>query len=149
MTPEKVLRYTDKVGDCLLWRGAKIWNGYGRVEIGLVAGKRARKLAHRVVFEAVHGAIPNGKFVCHTCDNRACVNPDHLWLGDNLANMRDCKAKGRHPHKENHGAAKLTQAQVDELRRDRGMGMSYLKLGAKYGISDAQAVRICQRKCWA
>ena len=75
---------------CWLWFGANSARDYGDFWFN---GKMRR--AHRVSWELAHGPIPPGMFVCHTCDVPSCVNPDHLFLGDRAANMRDCVKKGR------------------------------------------------------
>lgn len=80
-----------KTDDCWLWTGSTDKDGYGWF---WVDGKTAT--AHRFSY-ALHndGAIPDGLYVCHSCDNPPCVNPDHLWLGTNQDNMDDCARKGR------------------------------------------------------
>lgn len=82
-----------KTAGCWEWTGKihSIRSGYGIVTIDYKAHR-----AHRVAYALVKGPIPAALMVCHTCDNRICVNPDHLFLGDHTINVRDCVAKGRH-----------------------------------------------------
>ncbi len=79
---------------CWNWIGSQQGNGYGYLHNG-TREKRNPIRVHRYSYEIHHGKIPNGLWVLHKCDNRLCVNPEHLFLGDRTDNMRDCAAKGR------------------------------------------------------
>jgi len=85
---------------CWLWLGATDRHGYGQVTLcrtdRIKLNLRALQAAHRVSWLCTHGPIPNGMCVLHKCDNPACVNLDHLWLGTLKDNSRDMVAKGRH-----------------------------------------------------
>jgi hypothetical protein len=81
--------------DCIEWTGSVAKNGYGRLCLN---GKYI--LAHRLVWKMVFGAIPPGICVCHRCDNRSCINPDHLFLGTGFDNMQDMVSKGRHSNQK-------------------------------------------------
>jgi len=74
------------------------YNGYrDRDGYGLASFKNQNWQAHRLSYFFTHGTIPKMMCVCHTCDNRSCINPDHLWLGTHQDNMTDMKNKGRAP----------------------------------------------------
>lgn len=73
-------------------------------------------LAHRYSYELVYGPIPEGLFVLHSCDVKACVRPTHLSVGTQLENMQQCKARGRTPFGEKQGQSKLTDQTVREIR---------------------------------
>ena len=75
---------------CWMWKGAKMWKGYGHAR---VKGRVVR--VHRLVYQLTRGPIPLGLRVLHTCDERACVNPEHLFLGNDRDNTRDAMHKGR------------------------------------------------------
>jgi hypothetical protein len=139
-----------KTGDCWVWTGSLSNKGYGQMH---VSGKNL--LAHRVSFELFHGPIPPGMWVLHRCDNRRCVNPDHLFLGDCALNMQDCAAKGRlHFQKasgrgEEHTQAKLTVEQVADMRELYRSGRFTKKdLAVRFGISPSQAGNILLYRHW-
>lgn len=101
---------------CWLWIGAvSRFSGYGHFHF---AGEQR---AHRVSYILSFGQIPDGMFVLHACDNRRCVRPDHLFLGNHTDNMKDAKRKGRlvPPPKvfgERHHLAKLSDENVAFIR---------------------------------
>jgi hypothetical protein len=80
----------DPLTGCLVWKGGKD-HGYGMIRIGPYAEARC----HRVAWVLAHGAIPDGLHVLHRCDNPPCCNVDHLFLGDQCANMQDMAKKKR------------------------------------------------------
>ncbi len=91
------LERVEKTDTCWVWKGKPDASGYGVTSVDLIS-----TYAHRLSFEIYHHPIPQGLYVCHKCDNRICSNPDHLFVGTHLDNMRDMVAKGRHRFGKNN-----------------------------------------------
>lgn len=143
---ERFLNKVSKQGHdgCWLWMGAKTSSGYGKMRID---GRTVQ--THRYSYELYYGAIPNGMFVMHSCDRTTCCNPAHLSLGTHSENMRDRDNKGRKPIGSKTGKAKLTEAQVAEIRCEYAKGTVTLEtLSAQYGISQSSISMIVNRKRW-
>lgn len=106
--------------------------------------------AHRLSFEFFNGPIPKGMMVCHRCDNRSCVNPAHLFLGYSSDNIQDMYAKGRGVDNrgERCGTAKLTGANVDDIRRRHRAGERAVALAVEYGVCESQVYYILRGECW-
>lgn len=132
-----------KTGGCWIFQGVKDESGYGTVRWD----GRMQK-AHRVVWQLANGPIPEDKQVLHRCDNPPCVRPDHLFLGDNAANVDDKVAKDRQVRHERSTSAKLTEAQVAEMRHLWGLNESSLSLSVAFGVCEAHVRRICRGKYW-
>ena len=95
-------RFLNKVNvtdECWEWTGAKNNKGYGKLSRS-VDGKRRDLLAHRYSYELHHGPVPDDLVVCHRCDNRLCVRPDHLFIATQSENVKDSVKKGRWVPKE-------------------------------------------------
>ena len=128
--------------------------------------------AHRLSYEIHIGPIPEGMLICHHCDNRACVNPAHLFLGTPADNSKDMVAKGRStkgrmtsiaPRGDKHytrrikgaqrgqrnNGSRLTDEQVLEIRRLFAQGdASQHQLGRSFGVSQATISHIVNRIAW-
>lgn len=105
---------------------------------------------HRVSWELTFGPIPAGLHVLHRCDNRACVRPDHLFLGNHADNMADMAAKGRYGEHcgEANGNARLTADVVRAIRRRRDEGVSLRNLAAEFDVAYGTARQVVNRVTW-
>lgn len=131
---------------CWIWWGAIQSSGYGN----LWDGTRFKR-AHRFVWERLIGEIPEGMILCHRCDNRACVNPIHMFIGDHKTNMRDMVAKGRSLVGDLNPMtnARLTVQFVQDIRRRylEG-GVTQKQLSVIYKVTPQTISAIVLRKRW-
>lgn len=133
------LSLTDLPDECWLWKGFTAPNGYGGVNAPMV-----KIPAHRLALIAEGVLVPHNMDVCHACDVRACVNPDHLYVGTRKQNMEDCSRRGRHnkPKGEVHWCAKLKACDVVELRDRWSAGVSQTELAHEFGVHPSTVSRI-------
>lgn len=134
MTPieDRFWAKVDRTGECWVWTGYRDPNGYGRISRG---NGIPPILASRLSWLLHHGTLPDDLYVCHHCDNPSCVRPDHLFLGDQKANMQDAARKNRTTLGERSAASKLSDAAVRDMRLRYAAGQaSIAELAAEHGV---------------
>ncbi len=149
-TPQQLFdRNVDRCDGCWEWRGYRNPKGYGFTRPGGRGVKGV--LAHRLSWELHRGEIPEGMQVLHRCDNPPCVNPEHLFLGTNLDNIRDRVAKGRPGGSqawttpmlgERHPNCRVSGAVVEEIRRRYAAGEAPAAIGVSLGVTRQYAYRV-------
>lgn len=145
---ERFAQRAIKTDGCWEWAGRKGRNGYGQTEF-LVDGKRSVVYAHRLSYQLHKGPIPEGMFVCHSCDNRGCVNPEHLFAGTHQDNLNDAVSKGRMHLGSAHGLAKLDEKRVAEIKSELRLGAKNQKqLAAIHGVSHGAIQAIASGRNW-
>jgi len=136
-------------GACWEWTGSISKGGYGQ----FAYGHEDKRGAHRVAWMLSVGPIPSGMAICHTCDNRRCVRPDHLWIGTIEDNIADMDRKGRRNSSPRHRGettpkAKLTESLVRHIRNCRSAGMTCQSISELIGVNESTVNRIGNRKTW-
>jgi hypothetical protein len=143
----KVERRSDD--ECWEWRASVDTRGYGNFGVTRNdgTGQYIMQRAHRVAWELTNGPLQRSMHLCHTCDNRKCVNPRHLFVGNPKINMADCVAKGRLNDRsgENNPRAKLT---ADDVRAIRVSAEPLSVLATKYGVAKSVVGYARNGKTW-
>lgn len=138
----------EKTATCWLWTAAVDGRGYGVIGLGGKGDGLGR--AHRVSWEMANGPIPEGAILCHTCDVKRCVRPDHLYAGTKADNARDAIERGQmssgpsHPVRRgmDHWKARLSDADVTTIRARRLAGEKQSALAREFGVSEAHVSRL-------
>ncbi|MCC6591604.1 MAG: HNH endonuclease [Bryobacterales bacterium] len=131
-----------KSDKCWLWTAGVINGGYGQIWVN---GRN--RYAHRLSFEIANGPIPDGLDVLHACDTPACVNPAHLYLGDDKRNAADRVARGRsaHPRGTLHPMVKLTE---ESVRRIYGDPRPQSVVAREFGVNQTHVSAIKSGRAW-
>ena len=111
-------------------------------------GRGNQKGAHVVSFEYFHGPVPEGKLVCHSCDNRPCCNPEHLFAGTHQDNKDDEVAKGRHVFGERVGNHKVFEDDVLYIKQLLNEGYSQAAIARTFNVTKQAIWRIKEGLCW-
>lgn len=145
--------HVPRLGPCWTWTAFRNPNGYGMF---MLNRRRGTVLSHRFAWELERGST-GGLHVLHKCDNRACVRPDHLFLGTEADNSADKVAKRRqsrgpaHGMKnrgEGQGGSKLTAADVLEIRAMLAAGIYQKVIAEKFGVEQTNISAIHTGKTW-
>lgn len=139
----------NKTEGCWEWTAGKTKDGYGIFKVHTKNLMRS----HRYAWELECGPIPKGLCVLHKCDNRKCVNPNHLFLGTNEDNVKDREQKGRgvmpDQNGENNSMAKLTEEEIKNIRfRYENENITQKELGKIYNIDQSAVSIIINKKVW-
>lgn len=136
----RLLGAVREFGDgCWEWSASTNGRGYGQIYY------QGRNCKAHVLSYRIHRGPTRGAYVLHRCDNRRCINPAHLFLGSQLENLADMRAKDRHMRGERYPRAKLTDAAVLYMRRS---GLPQKELAKKFGVHVSRVNRILRGQGW-
>lgn len=129
---------------CIEWTGAINGRGYGNLRVG-----DRTVSAHRHVYEIQVGPIPDGMVICHRCDNRRCVNPEHLFAATQLDNIADRDAKGRQARGTTNARARLTALEARAIYALARHGESLRAIARAFGVRHTTVRLIARGETWA
>lgn len=125
------------------------WTGRAPDRYGTISLGNQPTPTHRAAYLLCVGEIPDGLFVCHSCDNPLCCNPRHLFLGTHQQNVDDCVAKKRHSHGERHPDALLSEDDVREILAAKGSPRGTgRRLAERFNIAPVTVSAIWARRIW-
>jgi hypothetical protein len=134
-------KVSDELGNCWEWIGAKYPTGYGE----LLHTTWGEHTTHRWSYKYYSGkTIPEGYEVCHQCDNRSCVNPEHLTCEPKINNMRQMIERHSKPCNRS-----FTKEQVQEIKALRETGMFYKDIAKKFEVSRRTIEKLCLGKTYS
>ena len=147
---EKLAAHSISESGCWEWSGTKSSDGYGELSISCFGDKRKFR-AHRISYAFFNGVDPKEKLVCHHCDNPACINPDHLFLGTHKDNMKDMRSKGREAPQDgsNNANSSLTTYQAIKVMRAIQDGKSNTEIANVFGVKHSTISKIRRGKSWS
>lgn len=131
------------LGQCWEWQGCTNGRSYGQYRLGKKCWG-----THRYAWTITFGEIPDGLGVLHNCDNPSCVNPEHLFLGTQLDNMKDRDNKSRQPRGERLGTSKLTDEDVRYIRWQLDAGLSPYRIAKTSKVTSATIYSIKKGETW-
>lgn len=130
---------------CFLWTGGFESDGYAKIK----AFKSRKAIStYRLAWQLTNGSIPKGMVVCHKCDTRACVNPDHLFLGTPADNTADMVRKDRQAKGSRQGLAKLTEADIPTIRKLYSEGWSQQEIAENYMVNQTSISKVLRNETW-
>lgn len=128
---------------CWLWIGATYNSGYGQIK----TPKKSFR-AHRVALMLSGVNLQDDQLALHKCDNKLCVNPDHLYAGTHQENMDDANERKRRVCGEKHHSSKLTADDVSAIRKRLANGETQIAIAKEYGIHQSTVYEIKSEKIW-
>jgi len=134
---------------CWNWTGCQTASGYGRITAKHINGNHCDVKAHRVAYTLYKRTIPNNKVIRHTCNNRNCVNPEHLIAGTHIQNMNDMVKTNNSCKGEKNARAILTEQLVrDILKASTVKKQPRKRVCEQYGIASSTLSDILNNKTW-